>query len=275
MSGYIKGIDVSEHNGVIDWEKVKASGIGFAMIRAGKGMALDVWFKRNISECNRLGIPCGIYWFSYALTAERAAREAMFCLEAIQPYRIDYPVAFDLEYDNFDRYAINNGVFIGMDLASDMTRAFCRAVRDAGYTAANYTNQDCLRRYFDADAQKEFPIWLAQWPNGTPCLDKPPRACAIWQYSEKGSVPGIKGPVDLDVCYETYLNMEEKDNMTGEQIYNALNAYLDTQPVPEWAKKELAEAKEMGITDGKSPMRMVPRYQAAIMAKRAAENVKK
>ena len=222
-----------------------------------------------------MGIPCGIYWFSYALTAAGAAQEAAVCLEAIRPYKIDYPVAFDLEYDNFDRYALNNGVVVGMKLASDMTRAFCHAVREAGYTAANYTNQDCLRRYFDADVQREFPIWLAQWPGGTPNLDKPPRKCEIWQYSDKGSVPGIKGAVDLDVCYETYPKKEENDTMTGEQIYNALNAYLDAQPVPEWAEKELAEAKEMGITDGSAPMRLVPRYQAAIMAKRAAANVKK
>ena len=274
MSSYIKGIDVSEHNGIIDWEKVKTSGIGFAMIRAGYGRTVDLRFKHNVSECNRLGIPCGVYWFSYALNADGAAREAKCCLEAIRPYQIDYPVAFDLEYDSVN-YAQKHGVFIDMELASGMAQAFCQALQDAGHITMNYANHDYLNRYFDANVQKEFPVWLAQWPNGMPNLDKPPRACAIWQYSEKGSVPGIKGPVDLDVCYETYLNMEEKDNMTGEQIYNALNAYLDTQPVPEWAKKELAEAKEMGITDGKSPMRMVPRYQAAIMAKRAAENVKK
>lgn len=273
MSAYTKGIDVSEHNGVIDWEKVKASGIGFAMLRGGYGQTVDKRFKRNVSECNRLGIPCGIYWFSYALNAVGAAQEAAFCLETIKPYRIDFPVAFDLEYDSVN-YAQRKGVCIGMGLASDMARAFLRAVQKAGYDAANYTNADYLRRYFDAYLQKDFPVWLAQWPNGTPDLNNPPRTCAIWQYSATGSVPGIKGPVDLDVCYETYPKKED-DNMTGEQIYNALIAYLDTKPVPEWAKKELAAAKEMGITDGENPMRLVPRYQAAIMAKRAAQNVKK
>lgn len=272
MSEYIKGIDVSEHNGIIDWEKVKASGIGFAMLRGGYGQTLDKQFKRNASECNRLGIPCGIYWFSYALNAIGAEQEATVCLEAIKPYRIDFPVAFDLEYDSV-KYAQKKGVYIGTGLASDMARAFLRKIRDAGYSAMNYTNQDYLNRYFDEQVKAEFPVWLAQWPNGTPNLDKPPRTCGIWQYSEKGSVPGIKGPVDLDVCYETYPK-KEKDKMTGEQIYNALNAYLDTQPVPEWAKKELAVAKEMGITDGKNLMRLIPRYQAAIMAKRAAEKMK-
>lgn len=273
MSGYIRGIDVSEHNGVIDWEKVKASGIGFAMLRGGYGQTLDKQFKRNASECNRLGIPCGVYWFSYALNAVGAIREAIRCLEAIQPYRIDYPIAFDLEYDSVN-YAQKQGVFIGMELASGMARAFCQTLQDAGYIAMNYANPDYLNRYFDEQVKTEFPVWLAQWPNGMPNLDKPPRTCAIWQYSEKGSVSGISGPVDLDVCYGQYLNKEEKGNMTGEQIYNALNAYLDTQPVPEWAKEELAVAEKLGITDGSAPMRLIPRYQAAIMAKRAAEKMK-
>ena len=84
MSGYIKGIDVSEHNGVIDWEKVKASNVEFAMIRAGYGRTVDLRFKRNAEECNRLGIPFGVYWFSYALNAIGAALEADVCLETIR-----------------------------------------------------------------------------------------------------------------------------------------------------------------------------------------------
>ncbi len=100
MSAYTKGIDVSEHNGVIDWEKAKASGVGFAMIRAGYGRTVEKQFKRNISECNRVGLPCGVYWFSYALNAVGAANEAKACLKAIAPYKVDLPVAFDLEHDS-------------------------------------------------------------------------------------------------------------------------------------------------------------------------------
>ncbi len=200
MSTYTKGIDVSEHNGVIDWEKVKASGVEFAMIRAGRGRMVEKQFKRNISECNRIGLPCGVYWFSYALDDEGSDREAKACLEAIAPYKITLPVAFDLEYDSVD-YAKKKGTVIGMELASDMARAFCRAIREAGYDAINYANPDYLNRYFDKAVQEEFPLWLAQWPGGTLDLDKPPRTCDIWQYSDKGCVPGVGGNVDLDVCY--------------------------------------------------------------------------
>lgn len=223
MSSYIKGIDVSEHNGIIDWEKVKASGIEFAMIRAGYGQTADRQFKRNAEECNRLGFPCGVYWFSYALNAAGAAREAAVCLDTIRPYNIDFPVAFDLEYDSVN-YAQKQGVYIGMGLASDMARAFLRAIRDAGYTAMNYTNLDYLSRYFDDSIKAEFPIWLAQWPGGTPNLETPPRTCGIWQYSEKGSVSGISGPVDLDVCYETYTKEKGDDSMDQEKF----NQMFDT-----------------------------------------------
>lgn len=268
MNAYIKGIDVSEHNGVIDWEKVKGTGIGFAMLRAGYGLTADKRFVSNAAECTRLGIPFGVYWFSYAMTVERAAQEAAACLGLIAPYTLNCPVAFDFEYDSVS-YASKNGVTITTALASDTARAFCRAVTAAGYPVMNYANPDYLNRYFDEGLQAEFPLWLAQWPNGTPSLDMPPRLCDMWQYSEKGSVPGISGPVDLDVCYTTDRPDTKGAPMTGEQIYHALNEYLSAQKVPKWAEKELAEAVETWITDGKNPTRLATRYEAAILAKRA------
>lgn len=270
MSGFVEGIDVSEDNGIIDWEQVKAAGTGFAMIRAGYGKSVDQYFKRNVSECGRVGLPCGVYWFSYALSAAEAAGEAAACLDAVRPYLITYPVGFDLEYDSV-LYAQRHGVYIGRELASDMARSFCRTIQAAGYPAVNYANPDFLSRYYDERVKREFLLWLARWTDGKPYLGKPPRTCELWQYSDKGSVPGIEGPVDLDVCYGDY-HKKEMDDMTGEQIFNALNAYLDTLPVPEWAGKELAEAQEAGITDGRQPTRLVPRYQAAIMALRAGKN---
>lgn len=256
-SGYIKGIDVSEHNGVIDWEKVKASGAGFAIIRGGYGKKLDKQFKRNIKECSRVGLPCGVYWFSYALNAADAAREAAVCLDAIQPYKIDFPVAFDLEYDSV-KYAQEQGGYIDLKLASDMVRAFCRTVREKGFYAANYANPDYLNRYFDNAVKSEFPVWLAQWPNGTPSLDKPPKKCEIWQYSAKGSVPGISGPVDLDVCYAEYPKNKELDEMTQEQFNKmfaaAMDAYCsglrDSKDNNEWSRKAREYVIRKGIFTG-------------------------
>ena len=93
----LKGIDVSEHQGRINWEQVKGD-IDFAILRAGYGRNnIDKQFIRNIEECNRLEIPVGIYWFSYAFSVEIARNEAKYVLEAIKPYKVDYPVSYDLE----------------------------------------------------------------------------------------------------------------------------------------------------------------------------------
>lgn len=267
LSGYRKGVDVSEDNGSIDWEQVRTAGIEFAMLRAGYGRTADQMFARNAAMCNRLGIPCGVYWFSYAMTPEQAAQEAQICLNTILPYRIGYPVAFDYEYDSV-AYAEKNGVSITMSLASNLAREFLRTVQAAGYIAVNYSNPDFLSRYFNQAVQDEFPLWLAQWRTA-PNLDSPPQSCDIWQYSSTGRIPGIAGNVDLDVCYADYLKNGEDDMMTGEQIYNALNEYLESKGVPLWAEKELAEAVELGITDGISPTQLAPRYQTAMMAVRA------
>ncbi len=211
MSSYMKGIDVSEHNGVIDWEKVKKSGIQFAMIRGGFGLTLDNQFIRNATECTRVGVPFGIYWFSYAMNPERAAQEAEFCLAAVKSSRVDLPVAYDYEYDSVN-YAAKKGLTVTKALVSKMAKAFLDAVRKSGRQAVNYTNADFLNRYFDASVN--YPLWLAQWPSGVPALDKPPRDCLIWQYSANGTVPGINGDVDLDVYYG---NLEKTQPLTDRQ----------------------------------------------------------
>ncbi len=202
MSSYMKGIDVSEHNGVIDWEKVKASGVRFAMLRAGYGKGnIDKRFLRNAAECARIDMPFGVYWFSYAVNEEEAAREAAHCLKVVEPYQIAGPVAYDFEYDSV-KEATRRSVTVTKALASKLARTFLDAVGRAGYGAVNYANPDYLNKYFDGSVG--YPLWLAQWPSTVPALDEPPRECLIWQYSAEGRVPGIGGPVDLDVCYADY-----------------------------------------------------------------------
>lgn len=195
-----KGIDVSEHQGVIDWGKVKPQ-IDFAMIRAGYGKGnIDKYFVRNISECNRLGIPCGAYWFSYAYTTEMAAAEAAACIEAIKPYKIDFPVVFDYEYDSTN-YAIKKQINITIDIASAMVTAFCCAIEKAGYYAMFYANPDYLKRYFSKAIPGRFDLWLASWPK-YPDINNPPQKCGMWQYGGQ-SYDGINSTlVDSNVSYK-------------------------------------------------------------------------
>ena len=196
-----KYIDISKFQGNVDFAKVKGHVDG-VIIRAGYGANnIDAQFKRNITECNRLGIPCGVYWFSYAYTEEMARKEAEYCLAAIKPYRVELPVCFDFEYDSVT-YAQKNGVGIGKTLATSLCHAFCGTIEAAGYYAMNYTNKDYLNRYF-GDTTFKYDLWIAAWPNN-PDPNNPPCECGIWQYTSKGSVPGINGNVDMNYAYKDY-----------------------------------------------------------------------
>lgn len=230
----LKGIDVSIHNGTINWGKVKASGIDFAMIRAGYGSnTIDKQFKRNITECNRLGIKAGIYWFSYALTPKQAAIEAKFCLELIKDYKVDFPVAYDLEDDNVNRYAKKYGVNIDKALASNMANAFLSVIKEAGYLPANYANLDYLRIMFTDQVTNKYDLWLAQW------TEKPTYAgnFNLWQYNSKGKVDGIETDVDLNIAYTDYNNEEQK--LSADDIFKVtgLSNYND------WMKAKDAAIK--------------------------------
>lgn len=194
----LKGIDVSEHQGRIDWEKVKDH-IDFAILRAGYGRNnIDKQFLRNIKECNRLGIPVGVYWFSYAYTVEMARQESKYVLEAIKPYRVEYPVFADIEYDTFN-YAEKNGINISKRLATDMAKAFCSEIEGAGYWAGNYANPDFINNKFYQSELERYSLWLA-WYGATENQAKK-YGCQMWQYSESGSIPGI-GTNSVDMNYE-------------------------------------------------------------------------
>ena len=213
-----RGIDVSRWQGTIDWGKVKKAGIQFAIIRAGHGQNnIDEQFKRNISECNRLDIPCGVYWFSYALNPEMARQEARYCLEAVKPYTVEYPICFDFEYDSVN-YAKKKGVTITKELATAIADAFLNEVEKAGYYAMNYTNKDYLTRMFDMSKLKKYDLWYAYWSSKCDRDD-----AGIWQYTSDGKVDGISGRVDMNIAYKDYpaiirekgLNRLNKDELSS------------------------------------------------------------
>lgn len=251
-----KYIDISKWQGDVDFAKLKGKVDG-VIIRAGYGQNnIDEKFKRNISECNRLGIPCGVYWFSYAYTEEMAKKEAEYCLAAIKPYKVELPVCFDFEYDSVE-YAQKNGVGVGKTLATALCHAFCGVIEKAGYYAMNYTNGDYLSRYFDASTLR-YDLWYAAWPS-KPDPNKPPRECGIWQYSSKGSVPGISGNVDMNYAYKDYPAIIKKAG---------LNIPKKDEP---WYAEAQEWAKENGISDGERPEEPATRAEVWQMLKRMEE----
>lgn len=235
-----KYIDISYYQGDPDFEKVKNEVDG-VIIRAGYGQNnIDKKFVRNITECNRLGIPCGVYWFSYAYTEEMAHKEAQYCLDAIKPYKVELPVCFDFEYDSVEN-AKKQGVTITKAKATALVHAFCGVIEDAGYYAMNYTNGDYLSRYFD-DTTLKYDLWLATWPKN-PDPTNPPRECGIWQYGTS-NINGISGVVDSNYSYKDYpviIRNGGKNGLVPEVVK------------PAWYAEDMAWAMENGITDGTRP----------------------
>ena len=269
---YKKGIDVSQWQGTIDWEKVKAAGIEFAMIRAGYGQNnIDPQFERNISECNRLGVPCGIYWFSYAYTEAMAIREAEYALAAVEPYKLEYPIAFDYEGASVD-YAKKNGVVPDKVHVTALANAFCGRIEQAKYYAMVYTNPAYLSQYYDSYVPKSYDIWLAQWPANPDPAAKPAQAGGIWQYTNSGTVAGISGRVDMDAAYYDYPAIIKANGLN--QPATAPEPEPNPEPDPETpAKTETELAREWvmaeGISDGENPDAPCTRQQAWTMLYRA------
>lgn len=214
----IKGLDVSRFQGEVDWERVKAAGYQFAMLRAGYGDdSVDGQFRRNASECNRLGIPIGAYWFCYAASPENAAQEADSCIRTVSGYRLDYPVCYDIEQASAD-YVEKQGVSFTPALAQSLVKSFCDRIEAQGYFAMFYSNRSFYDTYLGAALAGRYAFWYARYTDTFDGTD-----CGIWQYTSTGSVPGISGNVDLDLAYVDYPSVIRRAG---------LNHLDGTAPVP-------------------------------------------
>lgn len=186
-----KLIDVSVWNGTIDWEKVKPQ-IDGAILRCGFGMDKvsqdDKQFKRNADECTRLGIPFGVYLYSYATTNEKAKSEAAHVLRLINGYKLSYPVYLDLEEPGTEKGAVERAIIFG-DI-----------IEKAGYWCGIYANLNWWNNYLK-DGLDRFTKWVAQY--NTVCSYKGTNL-DIWQYSSKGKINGINGNVDMNECYRDF-----------------------------------------------------------------------
>lgn len=201
----IKGIDVSRYQGVINWKAVDASGIDFALIRAGYGNDIsqkDANFDTNIKGALAAGLDVGVYWVSYAVSVQDALKEAAVFKQIIAPYknRITYPAAFD--YEGASRaYGQKHGYNITNDLINQMANAFLGAMKSDGWMTALYTNNDFRKNVFSEATLKAWDLWLADYSGG------PDVPCAIQQTGSTGRVFGISGAVDIDVSFKDYATM--------------------------------------------------------------------
>ena len=199
------GIDLSYHNEMVDWDELAQSGIEFIMLRCGYrgytegGLVEDEKFAEYAAEANRVGINLGVYFFTQAITVEEAKEEANYVLNLIKDYDISYPVALDSEYVNED-YARTNTVEISRELRSEMAIAFCERIKEEGYYPMIYASENWMRRNMDLEMLNQYDFWVAQYLDQNDFLYD----FTIWQYTEKGSIPGIDEHIDLDISLVDY-----------------------------------------------------------------------
>lgn len=199
------GIDISTAQGEIDWDKL-ALEIDFVIIRATQGTAQDSRFERNIAECQRLGIPFGLYFAASAITNSGVEEEAKVALEYAKKYQPRYGLWYDME--------LAKHKILGKATITKHLTTWLEAVSDEGYRCGIYTNKDWLDNRIDHALLDQYDLWYAAYPSSTQkkLTDAPENnrsklsypMAVIWQWSSTGKIDGINGNVDLNVCYEEF-----------------------------------------------------------------------
>lgn len=214
-----KGIDVSYAQGEIDWAKVAAAGIDFAIIRAGYPRAdgtfkVDTRFHENMKEATAAGLDVGVYVYNYAVTALAARKAATHTLELIKEYRLTYPVVFDIEDP------VNKA--LSPSVNNEICKAFLSTVEAAGYYGMLYTFKSFAETHLNMSGLAMYDVCIAQWADKCTYAGN----YGIWQYSNTGRVDGIQTDVDLNYAYQDYAAIiraaglngfsgEDKDDIVG------------------------------------------------------------
>lgn len=224
-------IDVSEHQGKIDWEKVMPQ-IDGAILRCGFGGDYehqdDECFKYNADECTRLGIPFGVYLYSYAKTDEQAKSEAAHVLRLIDGYKLDYPVYYDLEEPGTETGAVKRAIIFG-DI-----------IEKAGYWCGIYANLNWWENYLKSGLER-FTKWVAQYYK---VCEYKGTNLDIWQYTSKGNINGIKGNVDMNECYRDF--PAEINNI---KVETTEKSFSDVKP-NDWYAQDVIYCRDNGLMTG-------------------------
>jgi len=222
LTNMVLGIDVSRYQGNIDWKQVKASGIKFAIVRAGyRGyetgkIVEDPYFKANMKNAIAAGVKVGVYFYATSINEKEAIEEADWTIKAIKPYNITYPVAFDWEHWGRDRCKNVSGAQVTRNAI-----AFCEVVKKAGYEPIVYSSKNHYMSRYDRtlvhiDHNKtleDYKFWLAHYTTNGVLTDYK-GSYYMWQYTSSGYVPGIKGRVDMNMV-TNYLHTHKYDSLSG------------------------------------------------------------
>lgn len=195
----VPGVDVSAHQGEIDWAQVREAGMEFAIVRIGYrgytsgGIYIDDYAYANLEGARDAGLKIGAYFYSQATTPEEAAEEAEFCLRFLEGISLDLPVVYDWEYVGSDARTAD----MDRDTLMACTRTFCDRIEEAGYSPMIYFNPTLGESMLELEELLDYPWWLAMYTDEMTY----PHAVDLWQYTASGSVPGISGNTDLNLWF--------------------------------------------------------------------------
>lgn len=217
-----KGIDISYHQGTVDFNAVKASGVEFVILREGYRNTTDLKFFEYVEKATKAGIEIlGVYHFSYALNAKEAKEEAKFCVKNIREAGLpdDILVFFDFEYDTVKK-AANKGITLTKGDCNRHTEIFCQTVKELGYIPGIYTNLDYYKNWYDKEVLNNFYLWLADYTDG------PDYKCLIQQYSSKGYIPGIYTNVDLNYFYNEEFKIPSNTVRSRNEVVKLATSWI-------------------------------------------------
>lgn len=249
----MRGIDVSEHQGNIDWAKVKSGGaVEFAILRAGYGKYVkqkDKKFEHNYAGCVENNIPCGAYWFSYATNPSEAKQEASCFIEILKGKKFQMPVYIDIEdsqsYDKstgLKKYTVKYTSMPQKQLC-EIAQVFCNELEKAGYFCGIYSYRS-LMNMFDDYTKNRYAAWIAELGK-----DNYKYQHGMWQHSWTGKIDGISGDVDMDECYVDYPSIMKQRYLNGYRNFDVNSDGLVTMLDASMVLKEYAN----GIASGERP----------------------
>ncbi len=208
------GVDVSSWQGKVDWQKVKADGKTFAILRIGTTKGKDTYFEENYKNAKAAGINLGCYFYTYATTVKESQKDAEMVLSWLDGKQLEYPVYYDME----NSAQLASGITTAM--RTQMCLTFLDMLAEKGWYAGTYANANWFSNYLDKTKLGEtYELWLASWMNsGTPSKDYSSQY-GLWQYTDSGKVSGISTEVDLDVAYKDYPTIMKNAGYNGYSAF--------------------------------------------------------
>lgn len=200
------GVDLSKHNGTVDFDMLKKSGVNYVILRAGFGKSAsqkDVQFENYYARAKAVGLDVGAYWYSYAESTAEAEQEANACLKSIAGKKFEYPIYFDLEEQKQFQ--------IGPIFCTNAVNMFCDVIEDNGYFAGLYMSRSPLEQYISPETRRKYALWIAQYSSKCTYND----AYGMWQFSPNGMLTGHKVYFDLNECNVDYPSIMKQRGLNG------------------------------------------------------------